>query len=165
MSRTTLRLTALAATACVLAIAVLPVQARADDAVRIGNLESEIQQLRTRIAEQDRRIQRLEAQVEQRGGAAAPDYRAGRRAESATPDGAFSSGTLVPYSPEVWERIAIGMTHGEVAEILGEPSAVEAVDDYKTLFYSRAGIDGSVINGHVNLKDDRVVAIRKPASR
>ena len=155
---------ALIATACVLATTLLPAPARADDAVRIRNLESEIQQLRTKVAEQDRRIQRLEAQLEQRAGAAAPDYKTGRRAEPATTGKAPPSGPLPWHSPQAWERVAIGMSQEEIAAILGEPSVVEAVDDYKTLFYSDGRVDGSAINGHVNLKGGRVVAIKKPAS-
>jgi len=156
---------ALIATACVVATTLLPAPARADDAARIRNLESEIQQLRTKVAEQDRRIQRLEAQLEQRTDAAVPDYKTDRRPEPATTGTSPPSGPLPWHSPEAWERIAIGMSQVEVAAILGEPSVVEAVDDYKTLFYSGSGVDGRVINGHVNLKDGRVVAIKKPASR
>jgi len=156
---------ALAATVCALAITLLQVPARADDAVRIRNLESEIQQLRTKVAEQDRRIQRLEAQLEQQIGPAAPAYNTDRRAETATTGSAPPPGPLPWHSPQAWERIAIGMSQEEVTTILGEPSVVEAVDDYKTLFYSGSGVDGNVINGHLNLKGGRVVAIKKPASR
>lgn len=151
----------LAATICVLAMPAL--SARADDSTRINNLESEIQRLRTQVAEQNRRIQRLEAQLEQ-GYIAVPDYKAGRRTESATSESAVPAGPLPWQSPEAWQRIAIGMTQEEAITILGEPTALEAVDNYKTLFYSDAAAGGD-ISGHVNLKDDVVVAIKKPASR
>lgn len=151
----------LAATVCALAIPAFP--ARADDSTRINNLESEIQRLRTQVAEQNRRIQRLEALLEQ-GAIAIPDYKGGRRTESAATENAALVGPLPWQSPEAWQRIAVGMSQDETIAILGAPTAVEAVDNYKTLFYSD-GAAGGEISGHVNLKDDLVVAIKRPASR
>ena len=151
----------LAATVWVLALAALP--ASADDSTRINNLESEVQRLRTQVAEQNRRIQRLEAQLEQ-GAMDIPDYKSGRRTESATPDHAAVEGPLPWQSPDAWQRVAVGMSQLEAISILGEPTAVEAVDNYKTLFYTD-GAAGGDISGHVNLKDGLVVAIKKPASR
>ncbi len=150
-----------AATACALAIPALP--ARADDSARINNLESEIQRLRTQVAEQNRRIQRLEAMLEQ-GAVAVTDYKTGRHTDSATSDNAGTEGPLPWQSPEAWQRIAIGMSQAETIAILGEPTAVEAVDNFMTLFYSD-GAAGGEISGHINLKDNLVVAIKKPASR
>ena len=151
----------LAAFVCALAISTLP--ARADDSTRINNLESEIQRLRTQVAEQNRRIQRLEALLEQ-GAIAIPDYKSGRRTESAVSENAGVEGPLPWQSPEAWQHMAIGMSQEETIAILGEPTAVEAVDNYMTLFYSD-GAAGGEISGHVNLKDGFVVAIKKPASR
>ena len=155
----------IAMTLCVLAGGMYATAAFADDAARISHLESEIQQLRTRVAEQDRRIQRLEARLDQQGAVPVPDFKPGRRTESAPVDGAAAAGPFPWESPKAWKRIVIGMTEAEVAQILGEPTAVETVDNYKTLFYSDAGTGGNSINGHVNLKDDVVVAIKRPASR
>ena len=151
----------LAACVCALALSTLP--ARADDSARISNLESEIQRLRTQVAEQNRRIQRLEAQLEQ-GAVAVPGYKAGRRTDASAPANGEIEGPLPWQSPEAWQRIAIGMSQEEAIATLGEPTAVEAVDNYMTLFYSD-GAAGGEISGHVNLKDGFVVAIKKPASR
>ena len=151
----------LAATVWTLAILALPAQA--DDSVRINYLESEIQRLRTQVNEQNRRIQRLEAMVEQ-GAIVVPETRAGRRMESAAPDNVAAPGPLPWQSPDAWKQVAIGMSQEETITILGEPTAVEAVDNYMTLFYSD-GAAGGEISGHVNLKDGLVVAIKKPASR
>ena len=151
----------LAATVC--ALAMCAQTARADDSARISNLESEIQRLRTQVAEQNRRIQRLESQLEQ-GAVTVPDHKSGRRPESATPEVTGTEAPLPWQSPEAWQRVAIGMSQDETIAILGEPTAVEAVDNYMTLFYSD-GAAGGEISGHVNLKDDLVVAIKRPASR
>jgi len=151
-------------TAALALIAALhPAALRADDGARINNVESELQRLRTQVAEQDRRIQRLEAQLEQRA-TVSPDYSPGRRPEPAVNDSPPTSGPLPWHSPETWDRVAIGMPQQEVVTILGEPTAVEAVDNYKTLFYSDGAAGGSR-SGHVNLKDDNVVAIKPPGSR
>lgn len=162
MAPTSIRF-AFAAIACFLAISLLPASSQADDATRISFLESEIQKLRTQLGEQDRRIQRLEAELERRGGVAPPDWRTERPAAHAPTKGSEAPGPLTRHSPEAWDRIAKGMTQEEVVKILGEPTGVESVDDYKTLFYREVMADGEPISGHVNLREDRVVAIRKPA--
>lgn len=152
----------LAATACILAMGAVP--ARADDGARINNLESELQRLRTQVAEQNRRIQRLEARLEQLGGARIPDPDALARSDSAAEDKVHPTGPQPWHTSRTWEKVAVGMSQAEVIAILGDPTAVEAVDNYKTLFYSD-GAAGGDISGHINLKDDLVVAIKMPASR
>ena len=150
-----------AAGACLLVIALLTAPAAADDAARIAYLESEIQKLRTQINEQDRRIQRLEAELQRRDAAAAP---ARITLPAETMAAAPASGPRPWHSGAAWDRIAQGMTQEQVTEILGAPTAVESVDVYKTLFYRGATVAGRAIGGHVNLRDGRVVAIRKPNS-
>ena len=152
----------LAAAACILAMSALP--AHADDGARINNLESELQRLRTQVAEQNRRIQRLEAQLEQLGGVSIPEPGARSREEAATNGRPRQSGTFPWHSARAWDRVAVGMPQADVIAILGDPTAVEAVDNYKTLFYSD-GAAGGDISGHINLKDELVVAIKPPASR
>jgi hypothetical protein len=55
-----------------------------------------------------------------------------------------------------------GMTSGQAIAILGEPSAVESVDGFKTLFYRGTIASGASLDGIVNLRDERVVAVVKP---
>ena len=55
-------------------------------------------------------------------------------------------------------RVTNGMTQAEVMEILVPPTAAESMNTYTTLFY-RSG----ALNGLVNLRDDRVVAVNKPS--
>lgn len=155
----------IAAIACALAITLLPASSHADDATRISFLESEIQKLRTRLSEQDRRIQRLEAELELRASATSPDWRIRRPADPAPIESLETAGVVPWHSADAWDRIAKGMSHEEVTGILGEPTAIEAVDAYKTLFYRGVTADGDSISGHVNLREGRVVAIKKPAAR
>lgn len=124
----------IAAIVCTLAVTLLPASSQADDATRISFLESEIQKLRTQLGEQDRRIQRLEAELERRGGASAPDWRPNPPAVAATAETSKALGPLPWHSSAAWDRIAKGMSQEEVTGILGEPTGVEAVDTYKTLF-------------------------------
>lgn len=149
------------ALACTLAIGLPPVAALADDAARIRFLEAEIQRLRTQIDEQDRRIRRLESEIDGLARTAAPVSIAVGRAAPATP---LATDPQPWHSGEAWDLIATGMNHQQVTEILGEPTAVEAIDDFKTLFYRGKTADGATISGHVNLRDDQVVAVRKPAA-
>ncbi len=129
--------------------------ALADDASRISTLESTIQQLRARIDEQNRRIERLEAALSSRTGAPLIEPTPGKP-DSHAPQAA--TGKQPWHAPESWARVAKGMTQAQVSEILGTPTAIESMDAFTTLFY-RAG----PLNGLVNLRDDRVVAVNAPA--
>jgi hypothetical protein len=137
--------------------------ARAADEARISRLETEIQQLRAQIDEQNRRIQRLETELARRAGAGAaagPRPKIARAAQAETP---APKGRQPWHSPATWDRVAKGMSSEQVAGILGQPTAVESVDELKTLFYRGSTVGGAVLQGHVNLRDDRVVAVSKPA--
>lgn len=43
-----------------------------------------------------------------------------------------------------------------------EPTSVESSGALKTLFYRGATPGSTPINGHVNFRDDKVVAVNKP---
>lgn len=159
MTRNALR-SLIGAGVCALAIAGLAAPAIADDAARISYLESEIQKLRTQINEQNRRIQRLEAEIERLAGSAAPGRVTIGRPDTMAP--APASAPLPWHSDGPWNEIGKGMTQQQVIGILGRPTAVETVDDYMTLFYRGATVEGTAVSGHVNLRDGRVVAVRKP---
>ncbi len=129
--------------------------ALADDASRISTLESTVQQLRIRIDEQNRRIERLEAELNSRTSAQLIKPTPGER-DNYAPQAA--AGKQPWHAPEAWARVTKGMTQAEVTEILGPPTAAESMNTYTTLFY-RSGS----LNGLVNLRDDRVVAVNKPS--
>ena len=137
--------------------------ALADDAARVSRLESEIQQLRTQVDEQNRRIQRLEAELARRSGSKAEPPAPKTAADGNRAQPASASGAQPWHAPASWSRVAKGMSAKEVIAILGEPTSVEAVEGFKTLFYRRTSPAGAVISGIVNLRDERVVAVVKPA--
>ncbi len=141
----------------------IPQAASADDNARIGRLESEIRLLRTQIDQQNRRIQRLEDELSRRTGAPVVAPQPRKRVNDMRNDQPAASTRLPWHSPETWDRIAKGMTSEEVTTILGEPTAVESIESYKTLFYRGLVPAGDSVSGHVNLRDDRVVAVSKPA--
>jgi hypothetical protein len=135
----------------------------ADDAARISRLETEIQQLRTRIDEQARRIQRLEDDLNRRTRESDPQPRPRPRVGEMRTDAPQSAARQPWHAAAAWDRVANGMTAEEVTRILGEPTSAESIGALKTLFYRGAAPGGSPVSGHVNFKDGRVVAIRKPA--
>ena len=159
MARLTLQ-TPLFALACALMAGLAPVSARSDDAARINFLESEIQRLRNQLDEQNRRIERLEAALAQRG-AVVPGRPSDRRLD-ATAASPKTTGPQPWHSLENWERVTKGMTQEEVVKVLGEPTTVQSVDNYKTLFYGGVTRDGRTLNGLVNMRDERVVAVKNP---
>ena len=140
-----------------------PVAAFADDATRISQLESEIQQIRRQIDEQNRRIQRLEDALTVRGESAigAPQLR--RSSNGAPAPASASNVRQLWHTPDAWTRVSPGMTSVQVTAILGQPTSVDAVDALKTMFYRGTTPDGVQLSGLVNLRDDRVVAVNKPA--
>ena len=150
-----------AATVGLSSAALIPGAARADDAARISRLESDLQQLRARIDEQDRKIERLENELGRRTNTPAiarPPVR-----EEGGVASAVATGPQPWHSPTAWDRVAKGMTQAQVAEILGPPTQVESVDSYKTLFYRGSVAGAGSVSGLVNLRDDKVVAVKKPA--
>jgi len=146
----------------VMLAALTPLSALADDAARISRLETEIQQLRTLVDEQTRRIKRLEDELVRRSSASAPQPSPRPRAGAMRPD-APESGVRQPWhAAAAWDRVAVGMTAEQVVGILGAPSADESVGSLRTLFYRGASPGGPPVSGHVNFKDNRLVAVVKP---
>jgi hypothetical protein len=135
----------------------------ADDAARISRLETEIQQLRTLVNEQARRIQQLEDDLNRRTGASDPQPRSRPRVGEMRTDAPQSTARQPWHAAPSWEGVATGMSEEEVTRILGEPTSAESIGALKTLFYRGAAPGGSPVSGHVNFKEGRVVAIRKPA--
>ncbi len=146
----------------ILAAAACP--AIADDGARISRLESEIQLLRTQVDAQNRRIQKLEAELAVRSGRPPPP--------AAQPRAAAKTGTALPaasgpqpwHAAAAWDRITKGMTAEQVIANLGTPTAAESVGALKTLFYRGSTSAGAPLTGIVNLRDERVVAVVKPAT-
>ena len=143
-------------------MALTPRATSADDAARIGRLESEIQLLRTQINEQNRRIQRLEAELSRRAGAPGLEPQPRPRTNEMRTDPPATTAPLPWHSPAAWDRVAKGMNAKEVTTILGDPAAVESIESLQTLFYRGTVPGGGAASGHVNLRDGRVVAVSKP---
>ena len=144
----------------VLTMALYAEAAGADDAARISRLESEIRLLRTRVDEQQRRIVRLEEELKRKATEPVVGAMPGRREDRAT----IASHDQLPWhTPDSWNRVSRDMSGEQVTDILGQPTSVETFGRYKTLFY-RGVLPGSgSISGHVNLRDDRVLAVNQPA--
>ncbi len=138
-----------------MAAGVHPGIALADDASRISTLESDLQQLRIRIDEQNRRIERLEAELNRRTGVPSIKPTPSKRNDYA-PQAA--TGKQPWHAPDSWPRVTKGMSQAQVTEILGSPTAIESMDAFTTLFYR-----SDSLSGLVNLRDDRVVAVKAPA--
>lgn len=147
--------------ACLLAGLMLTPAAMADEGARISRLETEIQQLRSQLDEQNRRIQQLEAELARRS--AAPVLSAQPRPRAGDPRTEAAAGGPQPWhTAPAWARVKPGMSEAQVIAILGAPTAAEAVGALKSLFYR--GVPGRAeLGGHVNLKDGQVVAVSQPA--
>ena len=148
--------------ACVFFAIAVASSARADDAARVSRLESEIQQLRSQLDEQNRRIQRLESELARRSGAGDAPQRPKAAASDKRQATSPATGPQAWHAPAPWARVAKGMSAEEVIAILGKPTAVESVDGFKTLFYRGTSSAGADIRGIVNLRDERVVAVVQP---
>jgi hypothetical protein len=159
MTPFSLRALAVASVTGILTIALYAACASADDPARISRLESEIRQLRTRVDEQQRRIARLEEELKRQQKEPVVATIPGRR-EDRIPSA--TSEQLPWHSLDSWSGIEKGMSEEQVTVVLGQPTFVETFGRYKTLFY-RGMVPGSgAISGHVNLLEDRVLAISQP---
>lgn len=143
----------------ILSVGHFPQLTLADDSARVSRLESEIQILRSRIDEQNRRITQLERELKARTTPPLIGTIPGRHAAQ------VPATTDAPpwHFRESWARIEQGMSEEEVTRILGEPTTVESMDSFKTLFYRGSTPGKGTLNGHVNLRDDRVVAVNEPS--
>ena len=137
--------------------------ALAEDGARISRLESEIQLLRTQIDGQNRRIRKLEADLARRTGTAPESPASGRPAGDKPNSQPAPAGPQPWHAAAAWDRVEKGMTADQVTAILGAPTAAESVDALKTLFYRGSTPAGASLSGIVNLRDERVVAVVKPA--
>jgi hypothetical protein len=144
-------------------VAAVATSAFADDGARISRLESEIQQLRTQIDEQNRRIRKLEADLARRSGKAPASPASPRAGDDKPTSSPAPAGPQPWHAAAAWDRVAKGMTADQVTAILGAPTAAESVGALKTLFYRGSTPAGATLSGMVNLRDDRVVAVVKPA--
>ena len=142
--------------------AVVSGSAVADDVARVSRLESEIQLLRAQVDEQNRRIQRLEAELARRSGAPVPKTSSRLEADDKRINRPVATGPQAWHEPANWGRVAKGMSAEQVTANLGEPTATESIDGFKTLFYRGTTPAGTSLDGLVNLRDDRVVAVVKP---
>jgi hypothetical protein len=146
----------------VLTAGVDPRLALADDASRISYLELEIQRLSSRVDEQQRRILRLEEELNRRNGSESVATMPPGRGPDIAADNPPATEPLPWHAAKSWARVAKGLSETEVTEILGPPTSVEAVGSFKTLFYRGPVAGVGSVSGIVNLKDDRVVAINAP---
>ena len=117
---------------------------------RIDKLEKETAQLKATVAEQDRRINELQASV-----------RALQAALTPTPK-PIPSPTPPWHEPSNWNLIQPGMSEAQVVQILGPPTNVDADTDVRTLRYETASSAKRALKGSVTLTDDRVTAAQPP---
>lgn len=130
----------------------LPLTAMAQArAPQIDELKKETAQLKTMIADQERRIAALEKMVKALQAVAAP-----------VP-------TAIPAPAPPWHQasnwilIKKGMSEAQVVEILGPPTSVDSSIDVRTLLYQPDSRSTSTLNGSVTLTDDRLTAAKPPA--
>jgi hypothetical protein len=118
---------------------------------QIDELKKETAQLKTVVADQERRIAELEKTVRALQAVATPVP-----TPLPTPVPAWRSASN-------WNQIKLGMSEAQVVEILGPPSRVEASIDVRTLIYLPDSHSTSTLSGKVTLTDDRLTAAVPPA--
>lgn len=118
---------------------------------RIDELKKDTAQLKSTIADQERRIAELEKTVKALMSAAAP---LPKPIPSPTPPWQVASN---------WNQIRKGMSEAQVVGILGPPTRVDTAIDVRTLLYQPDSHSTITLNGSVTLTDDRVTALSPPA--
>jgi hypothetical protein len=127
---------------------------------RIEDAFAEITLLKRVVAEQDRRIVTLEKALDTSRLGSVSDPQSSGVPSRVTASQAASS---TPWkTPSVWSLIKRGMSRAQVVGILGQPTSIDAVSNYQTLFY-RGEVSGSgSATGTVKFDDDRVWQVNVP---
>lgn len=131
----------------------------AQDALRIRQLESEVQRLDREIQAQARRIDQLEQSA--RSASAGPLPVPPSLRQSAADN---SPAWLLGAS---WDKVRPGMKELDVIALLGRPTSVRTDEDGKThtLLYALELGSNAVLAGNVELTESGVVAINRPVLR
>jgi len=125
---------------------------------RLDEALTDIALLKRVVKEQDRRIADLEKALRTVQAAGAAERPAVVEEKVKIPPKPLAAPW---HNPQSWARVQEGMSRGQVEEILGKPTSVDAVIDYQTLNY-KGETPGGVLSGSVKLTDDRVTAVTPP---
>jgi hypothetical protein len=144
----------------VLALVLAAMPALPQDALRVRQLEGDVQRLERDIQAQARRIDQLEQSV--RSASTAPALTSPSLLRQGTGEG--SPAWLVSTN---WDRVKPGMKDIEVIALLGRPTTVRKEDDGKThvLLYALELGPNVVLAGNVELNESGVAQISKPTLR
>jgi len=141
-----------------LALAALP--ASSQDALRVRQLEGDVQRLERDIQAQSRRIDQLEQSVRSAGTAPLSTSPSLLRQSA----GEGSPAWLVSTN---WDRVKPGMEVVDVIALLGRPTTVRREDDGKkhVLLYALELGPNAVLAGNVELTESGVAQVNKPGLR
>jgi hypothetical protein len=142
----------------VLALSALP--ASAQDALRVRQLEGDVQRLERDIQAQARRIDQLEQSVRSAGSQPLPTSPSLLRQNG----GESSPAWLVSTN---WDRVKPGMKDIDVIALLGRPTTVRKEDDGKkhVLLYALELGPTAVLAGNVELTESGVAQVNRPILR
>lgn len=143
-----------------MALALIALPASAQDALRVRQLEGDVQRLERDIQAQARRIDQLEQSV--RGASTQPLLTSPSLLRQNT--GESSPAWLVSTN---WDRLKPGMKDIDVIALLGRPTAVRKEDDGKkhVLLYALELGPNAVLAGNVELTESGVAQVNRPVLR
>ena len=137
---------------------IAPAGAQLED-FRTRQLMQDIAELKRLVRTQEQRIDQLEREVS--------------RLTSRSPDRGGSKSTDQPPSARSaawknvknWDRVAQGMSEKQVLDVLGYPTSSRTGENgtVKTLFYTEPVGNSGFLSGNVELENDRVRLVQKPA--
>lgn len=141
-----------------LALSVATIPAWSQDALRVRQLESEVQRLQREVDAQARRIDQLESRAMR--GEALPSVPPSSARQSSESSPAWLLSTN-------WDRIKPGMKDVDVVALLGRPTSVRTEQDGKShaLLYALEIGPNAVLAGNVRLTDSGVSEVNKPTLR
>ncbi len=119
-------------------------------AANIEDLERKLRDIKTQVADQERRIIRLEGR--------------GQVNNTIPLESQFTNGNERWKELKNWKKIVSGMSRRQVESILGQPTSVKTDSSFVTLMYQGDSTNSGYISGNVlvNLADDRVIIVNIP---
>src|SRR5262249_2260954 len=136
------------------ALVAVPAPVRAEDDLRVRQLENEVLRLQREIDQQNQRIERLESGSRLQGSSPPPVIPSPRAA-------ANPPAWLVSTN---WDKLRTGMKELEVIALLGRPTSVHTDANAKThtMFYAMELGPNAFLTGNVRFGDAGVAEINKP---
>jgi hypothetical protein len=143
--------------------ALCPQLAAAQDSVQVARLEQEVRQLQREVLNLSQLVSELRTRVERSAYATAPPAPVPPRATNESTRAAAANQADARWvDAGQWRQLRPGMSELEIIELLGPPTSMRAQDGERVLLYALEIGNSGFLAGSVTLRDRAAVSIETP---